>query len=59
MTPAEKPAVIARVRQIIEEQIKLENHYAREQRDAAAIDFTRLNVYVQIVNSDMGPGTMK
>ncbi len=59
MTDTEKLAAFERVRQIVEDQMKLENHFAAEQRDSDGIDFTRVNAYVQIVNTVMGQGTMK
>jgi hypothetical protein len=59
MTDAEKLAAFERVCQIVVDQMKLENHFVAEQRDSDAIDFTRLNAYVQIVNAVMGQGTMK
>jgi hypothetical protein len=59
MTKDEKLAAFERVRRIVEDQMKLENHFAAENRSSDAIDFTRVNAYVQIVNAVIGAGTMK
>lgn len=59
MTTDQKLAVFERVHEIVEEQMKLESHYTTEQRSAEAIDFTRVNAYIQIVNAVIGQGTMK